>query len=41
MRWVSIELFSRTMSDPDPTVPHSHAQRGINAWRRLREELGL
>lgn len=39
--WVSMELFSRTMSDPDPTVPHSHAQRGINAWRRLREELGL
>ncbi|RJE20491.1 3-dehydroshikimate dehydratase [Aspergillus sclerotialis] len=39
--WVSMELFSRTMADPDRTVPHSHAQRGITAWNRLREELSL
>ncbi|PLB47437.1 3-dehydroshikimate dehydratase [Aspergillus steynii IBT 23096] len=39
--WVSMELFSRSMSDPDPSVPESHAQRGIAAWRKLREELHL
>ena len=39
--WVSMELFSRTMSDPDPTVPRNHAQRCINAWHRLREELDI
>lgn len=39
--WVSMELFSRTMADPDPSVPHTHAQRGIKAWDTLREELNL
>ncbi|PIG87487.1 hypothetical protein AARAC_003879 [Aspergillus arachidicola] len=39
--WVSMELFSRSMADPDPTVPETHAQRGINAWKRLAEELDL
>ncbi|KAB8277281.1 xylose isomerase-like protein [Aspergillus minisclerotigenes] len=39
--WVSMELFSRSMADPDPTVPETHAQRGINAWRKLAEELDL
>lgn len=39
--WVSMELFSRTMSDPDQTVPFTHAQRGITAWNKLRGELNL
>ncbi|KAE8414812.1 3-dehydroshikimate dehydratase [Aspergillus pseudocaelatus] len=39
--WVSMELFSRSMADPDPTVPETHAQRGIKAWNRLAEELNL
>ncbi|PYH43725.1 sugar phosphate isomerase/epimerase family protein [Aspergillus saccharolyticus JOP 1030-1] len=39
--WVSMELFSRTMADPDPSVPRSHAQRAIKAWNRLAEELDL
>lgn len=39
--WVSMELFSRSMSDPDPSVPRTHAQRGIKAWRRLVKELEL
>ena len=39
--WVSMELFSRTMADPDKTVPKAHAQRGIGAWKRLAEELSL
>lgn len=39
--WVSMELFSRTMWDPQATVPSEHAQRGINAWNKLQTELGL
>jgi len=39
--WVSMELFSRSMSDPDPSVPHTHARRGINAWNHLARELDL
>jgi 4-hydroxyphenylpyruvate dioxygenase len=39
--WVSMELFSRTMADPDPTTPQTHAQRGIQAWNGLKRELRL
>ncbi|KAE8382312.1 xylose isomerase-like protein [Aspergillus bertholletiae] len=39
--WVSMELFSRSMADPDSTVPEMHAQRGIKAWERLAEALDL
>ncbi|PWY87133.1 4-hydroxyphenylpyruvate dioxygenase [Aspergillus sclerotioniger CBS 115572] len=39
--WVSMELFSRTMSDPDPSVPQTHAHRGIQAWKQLAYELNL
>ncbi|KAK6371458.1 hypothetical protein LTS17_008708 [Exophiala oligosperma] len=39
--WVSMELFSRTMSDPDPSVPYTHAQRGIKAWQKFARELNL
>lgn len=33
--WVSMESFSRTMSVPDPSVPRSHAQRGMNSWKAV------
>lgn len=39
--WVSMELFSRTMADPSPDVPRSHAQRGIRSWQRLAAEMNL
>lgn len=39
--WVSMELFSRTMSDPRPSVPSDHAQRAIAGWNKLQTELGL
>jgi len=39
--YVSMELFSRTMSDPDPGVPYAHAQRGIESWTKIVERLGL
>jgi 4-hydroxyphenylpyruvate dioxygenase len=39
--FVSMELFSRTMTDPDPSVPHEHARRGMVSWRKVREGLRL
>lgn len=36
--WISMELFSRTMSKD---VPDIHAQRGITSWRKLQERLQL
>ncbi|OKL57522.1 3-dehydroshikimate dehydratase [Talaromyces atroroseus] len=34
--WVSMELFSRTMVDSHPSVPASHARRGIASWEKLK-----
>ncbi|KAH0389879.1 hypothetical protein KCU89_g16201, partial [Aureobasidium melanogenum] len=39
--YVSMELFSRTLTDPEPDVPASHAQRGIQAWERFVNALRL
>ncbi|KAL4922042.1 xylose isomerase-like protein [Aspergillus aurantiobrunneus] len=39
--FVSMELFSRTMSEKGEEVPVEHAKRGIAAWRRLQERLQL
>ncbi|KAJ5327470.1 uncharacterized protein N7506_010572 [Penicillium brevicompactum] len=39
--WISMELFSRTMSDEGKNVPDLHAQRGISAWKKLQERLEL
>lgn len=39
--WVSMELFSRSMADPHPTVPYVHAQRGIKAWERMAQDFRL
>lgn len=39
--WVSMELFSRTLAYTESTIPHSHAQRGIAAWKKLKSELVL
>jgi 4-hydroxyphenylpyruvate dioxygenase len=39
--YVSMELFSRTLSDPAPDVPESHAQRGIQAWEKFVKALDL
>lgn len=38
--WISFELFSRSMSDPDPSVPESHAQRAEVSWKKLCHEMG-
>ena len=38
---VSMELFSRTMSDPDPAVPQQHAIRGIKSWKKIVQALSL
>lgn len=39
--YVSMELFSRTMSETGPDVPKEHAIRGIAAWHKLVERLDL
>ncbi|KAH0389864.1 hypothetical protein KCU89_g16218, partial [Aureobasidium melanogenum] len=39
--YVSMELFSRTLTDPEPDVPASHAQRGIQAWEKFVNALRL
>jgi 4-hydroxyphenylpyruvate dioxygenase len=38
--WVSMESFSRTMSDPDPSIPRTHAERGMKSWKALLKEMG-
>ncbi|KUJ23216.1 4-hydroxyphenylpyruvate dioxygenase [Mollisia scopiformis] len=37
--WVSMELFSRTMSEPGKEVPISHARRAKGAWEKLLTEI--
>jgi 4-hydroxyphenylpyruvate dioxygenase len=39
--WVSMELFSRTAAYTEASIPESHAQRGIAAWKKLKDELDL
>ena len=39
--YVSMELFSRTLSDPASNVPETHAQRGIEAWEKFVKALDL
>jgi 4-hydroxyphenylpyruvate dioxygenase len=37
--WVSMELFSRTMSEPGPDVPSQHARRAGKAWKKVEREI--
>jgi 4-hydroxyphenylpyruvate dioxygenase len=39
--FVSMELFSRTMSEEGENVSGEHAERGIRAWGRFEERLQL
>jgi 4-hydroxyphenylpyruvate dioxygenase len=39
--YVSMELFSRTMSESGPDVPKEHAERGIRAWKKFVQRLEL
>ncbi|KJX93797.1 3-dehydroshikimate dehydratase like protein [Zymoseptoria brevis] len=39
--YVSMELFSRTLSDSACGVPESHARRGIQAWKLFKDALKL
>lgn len=39
--WASMELFSRTMSEPGDDVPASHAQRGMASWKTFGQRLHL
>ena len=40
-RWVSLELFSRTLSERNINVPSQHALRGIESWRNIVKVLKL
>ncbi|KAJ5589719.1 hypothetical protein N7450_003691 [Penicillium hetheringtonii] len=37
--WVSMEVFSRTTTVDDPSVPEKHAARAGQSWRRMLERL--
>ncbi|KAK0198716.1 xylose isomerase-like protein [Armillaria mellea] len=37
--WISMEVFSRTMSEPGKEVPREHAQRGTKSWKTLLMQL--
>jgi 4-hydroxyphenylpyruvate dioxygenase len=39
--WVSMELFSRTMSEPHPEVPIEHSTRAIRSWEKIVDALAL
>ncbi|PGG98645.1 hypothetical protein AJ79_08800 [Helicocarpus griseus UAMH5409] len=39
--WWSLELFSRTLADPDPRTPQRHAKRGIESYLKLENALQL
>ena len=39
--WVSMEVFSRTTAEDDPSVPGEHAARARISWQRMQEQLGV
>jgi 4-hydroxyphenylpyruvate dioxygenase len=39
--WVSMELFSRTMSEPHSEVPTEHSTRAIRSWEKIVDALAL
>lgn len=39
--WVSMELFNRSLMDPDASVPESHAKRGAESWKKCIKALRL
>lgn len=39
--WVSMELFNRSMMDPDEGVPGQHARRGAASWKKCMKALKL
>ncbi|KAI5817245.1 sugar phosphate isomerase [Pyronema omphalodes] len=39
--WVSMELFNRSMSDTDSSVPEVHAKRGMASWKKCVAALKL
>ena len=37
--WVSLELFSRSTENKNPTTPAQHARRAKEFWRKLMREI--
>lgn len=38
--WISLEVFSRTLAQPEPTVPWEHARRAEVSWKKLVKVMG-
>lgn len=38
--WISLEVFSRTLAEPEPAVPEDHAKRAEISWKKLVKEMG-
>lgn len=38
--WISLEVFSRTLAQPEPTVPWEHARRAETSWKKLTKVMG-
>jgi len=38
--WISLELFSRTLAEPEPIVPREHARRAEISWKKLIKVMG-
>ncbi|KAI7531022.1 xylose isomerase-like protein [Hortaea werneckii] len=39
--WVSAELFSRSLVQPDPSVPAEHARRAAESWKKIVMDFNL
>ena len=39
--WLSHELFSYTLSNPDAATPEAHAKRAAKAWMAIAEDMHL
>ncbi|GAA5851991.1 hypothetical protein JCM8547_000120 [Rhodosporidiobolus lusitaniae] len=39
--YVSFELFTRHMNNPDKSLPEMHAQRGWRSWEAIHRKLGM
>jgi 4-hydroxyphenylpyruvate dioxygenase len=39
--WVSCEVYSTSLFDPDPSVPIQHARRAANGWKSVLKTLEL
>lgn len=39
--WVSAEMFNKSLTDPDPSVPAEHARRAAESWQKIVQDFNL